>query len=208
MSDPDWRSRTRSMVCGSAALPRMTSSEIFVPRQAMEQSRAFVHGHVARGPVVDRPDEVTGAESSLGGRRARTDRDDAQVVLTRQLDADISRTDWRVRFVSLGDVRREVAAVGVQAVRQAVHRALHRLLHVDFLDVVVQDERDDVFEHPQVLIRVVPGHRLAEVAADEGECDDGGRDRQDEQARARCHVRFLVGASAHQSVFRDDVDDL
>ena len=60
-----------------------------------KQTRAFVRGHVACRFVVNRANEVAGAESRLCRRRTLACGDDAQVVLPDQLDAvfdDIRKT--------------------------------------------------------------------------------------------------------------------
>ena len=155
--------------------------------RAAQQPRAFVRRHVARGLVVDGADEVTGAQAGLRGRRSFARRDDAQVVLTDQFDADVRGPGARVAFDGAHQIRRQEGAVGVERFGQAAHRAAHRLLQVDFLDVVVDDVRDDIIEDPQVLIGVVLRHRLAQIAAHEREHDDRRRDGENPQAGARCH---------------------
>ena len=90
------RSRTSDNSWGSAALSRITSSATFEPGSAAQQPHAFVRRHVARGATVDGADVVAGAEPGLGRRRTVTRRDDAQVVLPRQLDADVRGSGARV----------------------------------------------------------------------------------------------------------------
>ena len=48
-------------------------------------------------------------------------------------------------------LRVQVRAVRVETFGEPPHRAFHRPVDLHFLDVVVQDERHDVVEYPQVL---------------------------------------------------------
>ena len=81
---------TSSTTCGSAALPRMMVSETFVPGAPRSSARPFEHRHVARRLVVDGADVVARLQPGLRGRRAVARRDDAQVVLARQLEPDVA----------------------------------------------------------------------------------------------------------------------
>ena len=110
--------------------------------------------------------------------------DDAQVVLPAQFNPDVGGSSGLIRFIGGGDIRRKKGAVRIEIVRQTIHRAFHRLLDVHFLDVVVQDERDDVFEHAQVLIGLVFRHDLAEITANDGESDHRGGDEKHPETRA------------------------
>ena len=56
----------------------------------------------------------------------------------------------------------------IKTVGQAMHGAVHHLVDVHFLDVVIEDERDDVFEDAKVLIAVFSRDGLAHEAADDG----------------------------------------
>ena len=106
-------------------------------------------------------------QAGLGGGRSVARRDDAQVALTREIDADIARRQRRARLDLLHFGRRQERAVGIEAVGQAVHRARHHLVDVDLLDVVARDQAHHVVEDLEVLVGVLARHDLAEEAADD-----------------------------------------
>ena len=83
-------SRTRTTSCGSAALPRMTVSVTLVPG-APRSRRAPSNTDMSRvGLVSIATHEVAGLQPCLGRGGAVARGDDPQVVLARQLQADVA----------------------------------------------------------------------------------------------------------------------
>ena len=123
-------------------------------RLAAQQPLAFVDRGVARRLAVDGADVVAGHQARLRGRRAVARGDHAEVILARQLEAGLrgAAEIALVEHLDLVDV--EIGAVRIEAVGEPVHRAVHHLVDVHFLDVVVEDQRHDIFEDAQVLIAV------------------------------------------------------
>ena len=134
-----------------------------------QQACARIGGHVARRPVVDGADEVPGPDAGLCGRRAVTGGDDAQVIPPRDVESDFRGAARIVGFPAPDELGRQVRAFRIQAIGQPLHRAFHGLGNVHRFNVIGEDEGDDIFEYPQVPVRAVLGHRLAEVAPDERE---------------------------------------
>jgi hypothetical protein len=180
-------------------LPRNTSSTTFEPAAPRNVRR-----HVTCGLVVDRADEVAGAKTGLGRRRPFTCGHDPQVILPNELDPDIRRTGARVGFEGANEVGCEEGAVGIERVGHAAHRAAHRLLQIHFLDVVVDDVRDDVIEHPEVLIGVVLRQRLAEISAHQNEHDDRRRYGENPKARTSSHQQLRCGGITEASAIVRD----
>src|SRR4029078_11418987 len=70
-------------------------------RRAATQPHALEYREVARGFAVDRADVVAGLQTGFRGRRIVARCDHAQVVLARQLDADITRRELLAALSSL-----------------------------------------------------------------------------------------------------------
>ena len=151
---------------------------------AAQRAHALPHAHVACRDVIDRADVIAGAQPGPGGGRVVACRQDAQVVLPRQLDAEIAGRQRRPRFGLLDLVGRQIGAVRIQRVDEAVHGAAHHLVDVDRLDVIARNEAHHVVEDLEVLIGVFPRHDRAEDAADDGEGDNRGGDGDNDNAGA------------------------
>src|SRR5437764_119648 len=95
--------------------------------RAAQTRHAFTHGHLARRDVADGAQVVAGPQPGFGGGGVVARRDDAQVVLPRELEADLARGLRRVRFDLLHFVGGEKRAIRIEAVGQAAHRAVHHL---------------------------------------------------------------------------------
>ena len=159
-------SRVSSMTWGSVALPRMTVSFTLLPGAPRSGRMPSNTDMFARRRVVDRADVVARAEAGLGRRRSVARRDDAQVVLPREIEADVAGRQRGARLDLLHLVGAQKRAVGIEAVGQAGHGAQHDLVAVDLLDVLVGDQLDDFLVDLEMLVRVLAGGRLAEEPAE------------------------------------------
>src|SRR5207248_2769947 len=83
-------------------------------RRTAKCSHAFPDRHLAGRLVVDRADVIAATKSGFRGRRAVAGGDDPQIVLTREVQADISRRQRLLAFDFFHLVGREVRAVGIQ----------------------------------------------------------------------------------------------
>ncbi len=193
MLPPCWRlltstvcgvSRVSSTTWGSAVLlPRMIGELDLRTRGACEEALPLERGHVARGARIEQSDEVAGSDARLRGRRVVARRDDPQIVLMCQRNADVGCCRlFALELPHLG--LREVCAVRVEPFGKAAHGAAHDAFHIRLLDVVAHDERHDVVEHPQVRVGLVGArHRVPEETADDGEGNDRRGDENGDEAR-------------------------
>ncbi len=191
-------SYVRSIWCGSAALPRMTSSDTFEPA-APWSNRVPGHGrHVARGRVVDHADEIARLEFGAGRRRAVAHADDAHIELVRDDEADVCRTERRPGVEGFDLVGHQIGARGIEVVHQPAHGAIEHLVGVHVVHVVVDDERDRVRKGRQRLERLLRHTpRRAEQAADDDERHERRRNEENDQPGAPRHAtHYLIGDSA------------
>ena len=137
------------------------------------------------------------------GRRAFPRRDDAQVVLTGQLEADVAlrRRPCAGEGGDLGG--REIRAVGIEPFCQAVHGPLHDAVAVDRFDVAAEDERHHFLEdaHRPVGLVARRGCLAHEPAGHDQQHDRRGDEQQDETG-SRAHslvvsLPRLAGRTTH-----------
>ena len=156
-------------------------------RLAAQQAHAFEHRRVARRLPVDRSHVVARPEARPGGCGTVARGDHPQVVLARDLEARVGDAGGG-RIDGLHLLRIEVGAVGVEAIGESVHGAVHHLVDVHFLDVVVEDERDHVFENPQRPVALALGSGFpSKEAADDRKREHGQRHGKHGSAGSRGH---------------------
>jgi hypothetical protein len=90
--------------------------------------------------------------------------DHAQIVLTRELDADAGRRHRRARVDLFHFRRRQIGAVGIEPLDETAHGAVHHFVDVRFFHVARRDESDRIVEDLEVLVGVFARHHLAEEA--------------------------------------------
>ena len=78
----------------------MTVNVTFEPGCPRSRREAFEDRHVARRLAVDAADVIAGLQPGLRGRRAIARGDHAEVVLARQLQADVALGQRRARLTS------------------------------------------------------------------------------------------------------------
>jgi hypothetical protein len=156
------------------------------PGRAAQEPPALERGHVACRLIVDPADEVASPQPGLGGGRALANRHHPQVVLTGQNDPHVGGAGGLTAFGRLDEIGSQVRAVGVEAVGQTLEGAAHGAPDVHFLDVIVEDESDNLFEDRELAEGVVLAstEHTAQVAANDGERDDGRRDGENPEPSA------------------------
>ncbi len=156
---------------------------------AAQQADAFEHGKITGRVPVDGAHVVAGLQAGLGGWRTVARGDDPEVVLTRQLDADVSVGESGARLDVLDLRGGQIRAVRIERFGHAAHGPFHHLVDFDRFDVRVQHQADDVAERLEVAKRVVigVGGGVAEQPADQHERQHRGRHEKDGQPGLESH---------------------